>query len=54
MGEICAALSKAPHDFETKYGRKMPEKGDDIVFSCRSGKRSAQACSKAVELGFNR
>ncbi|XP_073991349.1 thiosulfate sulfurtransferase/rhodanese-like domain-containing protein 3 isoform X2 [Rhodnius prolixus] len=54
LGEICAALSKAPHDFETKYGRKMPEKGDDIVFSCRSGKRSAQACSKAVELGFNR
>uniref|UniRef100_T1HUD5 Rhodanese domain-containing protein n=3 Tax=Rhodnius prolixus TaxID=13249 RepID=T1HUD5_RHOPR len=42
LGEICAALSKAPHDFETKYGRKMPEKGDDIVFSCRSGKRSAQ------------
>ncbi|GAA6214981.1 thiosulfate sulfurtransferase/rhodanese-like domain-containing protein 1 [Lates japonicus] len=49
------SLKLPPESFEQKFQVEAPEKDDDnIVFHCRSGKRSATALDIAHKLGFSR
>ncbi|XP_029002740.1 thiosulfate:glutathione sulfurtransferase-like [Betta splendens] len=49
------SLQLAPELFQEKFKVKAPGKNDDnIVFHCRSGKRSAKALDIALQLGFSR
>jgi rhodanese-related sulfurtransferase len=36
------------------YGFKKPNTEEEIVFYCRSGKRSATACDSAIKNGYNK
>ncbi|XP_054053268.1 thiosulfate sulfurtransferase/rhodanese-like domain-containing protein 3 isoform X2 [Rissa tridactyla] len=53
LGELVEALQMDPTEFEEKYSQKMPAKSDPVVFSCLAGKRSRQALSFAMSLGFS-
>ncbi|KER20167.1 hypothetical protein T265_15379, partial [Opisthorchis viverrini] len=47
------AFQMEPADFQKKYGVAKPDKSDkNIVFSCRSGKRSLLALKIANRLGY--
>jgi len=61
LGEIESAFSPLTttdrsdlqfRQFNQRYSFERPEEDDPIVFYCRSGRRSAQACSLAERLGF--
>merc|ERR1719419_1836639 len=39
--------------FEVKYGFEMPSKKNDLIISCRSGKRGFIAKNQLEELGYN-
>lgn len=41
-------------EFREKYGRPKPTKNTKIVFSCRSGRRSATVQEKMQSLGYTR
>ncbi|XP_005189462.2 rhodanese domain-containing protein CG4456-like [Musca domestica] len=38
--------------FKTKYGRDFPSKATEVIFHCRSGKRSQKAAETAKKLGY--
>lgn len=47
------ALSLPPEEFEIRFHRKMPAKDDcNLIFHCRSGKRSLKATKLAREMGW--
>ncbi|XP_065359554.1 rhodanese domain-containing protein CG4456-like [Calliphora vicina] len=46
------ALSVDNAVFKAKYGRDKPEKNSEIIFHCRSGKRSQSAAELARTLGY--
>lgn len=49
------SLKLSPEGFQQKFEVKAPEKDDEnIVFHCRSGKRSAKALDIARHMGFSR
>lgn len=49
------SLKLSPEHFEQRFEVKAPGKDDDnIVFHCRSGKRSATALGIAYQLGFSK
>lgn len=48
--ELAASVDKAA--FKAKYGRDKPEKNSEIIFHCRSGKRSQSAAELAKSLGY--
>ncbi|KAM7361098.1 rhodanese domain-containing protein CG4456-like [Cochliomyia hominivorax] len=48
--ELAASVDKAA--FKAKYGRDKPEKNSEIIFHCRSGKRSQNAAELARTLGY--
>lgn len=48
--ELAASVDKAA--FKAKYGRDKPEKNSEIIFHCRSGKRSQNAAELAKSLGY--
>ncbi|XP_042366632.1 thiosulfate:glutathione sulfurtransferase [Plectropomus leopardus] len=55
LGNLEESLKLSPEHFEQKFDVKAPGKDDDnIVFHCRSGKRSSTALEIARQLGFNR
>lgn len=54
VGEIETALLKSGDDFQKTYNFPKPTEGDEIIFSCRSGKRSLMALEKALTKGFNK
>lgn len=49
---LCQELGISRSIFECKYGREKPQLDTEIIFHCRSGKRSLQATEAAVALGF--
>ncbi|XP_013388925.1 thiosulfate:glutathione sulfurtransferase-like isoform X1 [Lingula anatina] len=55
LDELEEALKLPPDSFMAKYRTEQPMKHDaDIVFSCRSGKRSQTAYELAHSLGFTK
>ncbi|CAG5895977.1 unnamed protein product [Menidia menidia] len=55
LGTLEESLKLSPEIFKQKFNVKSPEKDDDnIVFHCRSGKRSLAALDIAHRLGFSR
>lgn len=52
VGQLSTALQLGPEEFKEKYGGKMPQQRDNIVFSCLAGIRSKTALSIATSLGF--
>jgi len=50
---IREALLSPPDSFKQKYGFPKPGTGEqEVIFYCRSGKRSATACDEAVKQGW--
>ncbi|KAM8731863.1 thiosulfate:glutathione sulfurtransferase [Acanthopagrus schlegelii] len=55
LGTLEESLKLSPERFQQKFAVRAPGKDDDnIVFHCRSGKRSSQALDIARPLGFSR
>lgn len=52
MGELEKALQISDDEFEKLYSIPKPKIDDELVFSCRGGKRSAQALQKALNQGY--
>jgi rhodanese-related sulfurtransferase len=53
VGELKNALQVlSPEDFLKKYGTDKPKLDANLVFSCRSGKRSRNAMETAMSIGF--
>ncbi|KZT51063.1 Rhodanese-like protein [Calocera cornea HHB12733] len=52
LSELKDALRLSPAAFRARYGFEMPEKQKQIIFYCRSGKRSLTACDLAVRAGW--
>lgn len=44
--------SRSNEDFKMSYQVPKPRKEDQVVFTCRSGVRSARACGMLKELGY--
>ena len=40
--------------FLEKFNRQKPLPQDELIFSCRSGKRAGEACEMATQLGFKK
>ncbi|TDL28567.1 Rhodanese-like protein [Rickenella mellea] len=49
---IANSLHLNPVTFKEKHGFEKPRKDQEIIFYCRSGKRSASACDVAKRNGF--
>ncbi|TRY90796.1 hypothetical protein DNTS_028613 [Danionella cerebrum] len=55
LGILEESLKLPPQQFELEFKVKAPQKEDDnIVFHCRSGKRSLSALEIAHRLGFSK
>ncbi|XP_062235813.1 thiosulfate:glutathione sulfurtransferase isoform X2 [Platichthys flesus] len=55
LGNLEESLKLSLEGFKDKFKVKAPGKDDDnIVFHCRSGKRSAKALDISRQLGFSR
>lgn len=54
LSEISASLKLNEVKFEQKYGFKKPKEDQEIVFYCRSGKRSASASDVAKRNGYKK
>lgn len=55
VGQLEESLKLPPLQFQQQFGVKAPKKeDDDIVFHCRSGKRSLTALEIAHRLGFSK
>jgi len=53
VGQLEESLKLPPQQFQLQFKVKAPQKeDDDIVFHCRSGKRSLSALEIAHRLGF--
>uniref|UniRef100_A0A146WRW0 Thiosulfate sulfurtransferase/rhodanese domain-containing 1-like protein n=1 Tax=Fundulus heteroclitus TaxID=8078 RepID=A0A146WRW0_FUNHE len=53
LGTVEEAFKMGPEDFQARYGIPKPAlDAPELVFYCRSGRRSAQALSKVRELGY--
>jgi rhodanese-related sulfurtransferase len=47
-------LNLSEENFEQRYGRHKPSKDSKIIFSCRSGRRSAMVQEAMRKLGYAR
>ncbi|XP_026093278.1 thiosulfate:glutathione sulfurtransferase-like [Carassius auratus] len=55
LGQLEESLKLPPQQFQLQFGVKAPEKEDNnIVFHCRSGKRSLTALEIGHRLGFSK
>ncbi|XP_068438215.1 thiosulfate:glutathione sulfurtransferase isoform X2 [Clinocottus analis] len=55
LGILEESLKLSPEHFRQRFEAKAPGNDDDnIVFHCRSGKRSSKALGVARQLGFSR
>ncbi|KAI6134135.1 Rhodanese-like protein [Pisolithus croceorrhizus] len=52
LSTLATSLNLKPQDFREKHGFDKPEATQEIVFYCRSGKRSASACDIARRHGY--
>ncbi|XP_019711825.1 thiosulfate sulfurtransferase/rhodanese-like domain-containing protein 3 [Hippocampus comes] len=52
LGQVNTALQLDPEEFNEKYGGEIPQKIDNIVFTCLAGIRSKNALDMASELGY--
>ncbi|XP_044268179.1 rhodanese domain-containing protein CG4456-like [Tribolium madens] len=53
LGEVAKVLTNmSSEQFQKTYNRSKPDSSTPIIFSCRSGKRSALAQEVATKLGF--
>lgn len=52
LGQINTALRLDAEEFEEKFGGKMPELTDNVVFTCLAGIRSKKALDTAALLGY--
>ncbi|KAG0314162.1 hypothetical protein BGZ99_008308 [Dissophora globulifera] len=52
LGSIQEALALPDKDFEERFGFKKFGKDDEVIFYCRSGKRSGMAFDLAKQLGY--
>ncbi|XP_069699787.1 thiosulfate sulfurtransferase/rhodanese-like domain-containing protein 3 isoform X5 [Periplaneta americana] len=53
LGDVKNALeSLSPEEFLKMYGIEKPKLDANLVFSCRSGKRSRSAMETAMSIGF--
>ncbi|CAB3236705.1 unnamed protein product [Arctia plantaginis] len=48
-----ALVSMSNEDFRKTYKRDKPSEDDEIIFYCRSGKRSQEALDQALKLGYS-
>lgn len=51
---ISESLHLNPVAFKEKHGFEKPKRDQEIVFYCRSGKRSASACDVAKRNGYTK
>lgn len=55
MDQVEGALKELSNEeFQKKYGTEKPKKDSLIIFSCRSGRRSATAQNAAIQLGYKK
>ncbi|VDO01024.1 unnamed protein product [Rodentolepis nana] len=55
LDDIEMAFTLDDADFQAKYGVPKPKPSDDnLVFSCRAGRRSLIACEKVQNLGYEK
>ncbi|XP_061676624.1 thiosulfate sulfurtransferase/rhodanese-like domain-containing protein 3 isoform X2 [Syngnathoides biaculeatus] len=52
LGQVNTALQLGPEEFNEKYGGELPQRVDNIVFTCLAGIRSKTALDMASELGY--
>ncbi|KAI0048431.1 endoplasmic reticulum protein [Auriscalpium vulgare] len=52
LSVLSGSLKLSPAKFENRFGFKKPQQGQEVVFYCRSGKRSASAADVAKRNGF--
>ncbi|KAH7911215.1 Rhodanese-like domain-containing protein [Hygrophoropsis aurantiaca] len=52
LSVLANSLHLTPQAFKQQHGFDKPQKTQEIVFYCRSGKRSASACDVARRNGF--
>ncbi|KAI6045127.1 Rhodanese-like domain-containing protein [Pisolithus marmoratus] len=52
LSTLANSLNLKPRDFREKHGFDKPETTQEIIFYCRSGKRSASACDIARRHGY--
>ncbi|XP_011556032.3 rhodanese domain-containing protein CG4456 isoform X1 [Plutella xylostella] len=53
LGSVQDVLSMSDEQFRQNYQRNKPACDDELIFYCRSGKRSTEALDKALKLGFS-
>ncbi|KAJ1672893.1 hypothetical protein EV182_006280 [Spiromyces aspiralis] len=53
LKDIATAFQLGDKDFMVRYGIPKPTAGEDVVFYCRSGKRSSSAVEAVEKLGLN-
>ncbi|KAF9929796.1 hypothetical protein BGZ65_005641, partial [Modicella reniformis] len=52
LASIQEALSLPEKEFEERFGFKKFNKDDEVIFYCRSGRRSGMAYEVAKQLGY--
>lgn len=54
VGEVGTALQMSEDEYVSQYKACKPRLDQEIIFSCRSGKRSLMAAELATKLGFQK
>lgn len=54
LSGMAAALHMNPEAFKEKFGFEKPKSGQEVIFYCRSGKRSATAGDIAKRHGYTK
>ncbi|CAH0702746.1 unnamed protein product [Spodoptera exigua] len=47
-----ALVSMSHEDFRRQYHREKPSNSDELIFYCQSGRRSSEALSQALKIGY--
>lgn len=54
LSVLANSLNLNPQAFHSQHGFEKPGKAQEVVFYCRSGKRSASACDIARRNGYEK
>lgn len=53
MADLTNSLQiQSNEEFKNKYGRDLPSKDTELVFTCKIGARAGRAMDAAIKLGF--
>jgi len=52
MSELMEAFSLSDEEFNDQYGIKKPHKKDNLIFYCRTGRRSQKVTDEFVNRGY--